>query len=330
MRKLLQSLAAAAVVLLACAAFPSPSGAQVTPQIWFHPPDPVHRRAFAHESDPEYVKLFEPGAPWQQAAAHVRILKIYTKYLLEGNEADLRAQFAWLKQHHIGLALEGPIIVTGSSACGTKSEGYSTNGLAPSVIKKLRLLGAEPDYWTADEPLFFGHSTTPRPGFDPCQLPIPKLAALAGSFTRQIRAAFPRIQFIDIEPASNFPQANWPALMGPWLNAYRHAAGAPFAAVIMDVAWWVKGWQQRALSLTQYLRSARVPTGVIYDGNSPEKSNRAWLAEARQHWRQYESLVGGPPDIALFQSWAPQPVKLLPETSTDAFTNVVLDYARAH
>jgi hypothetical protein len=66
--------------------------------------------------------------------------------------------------------------------------------------------------------------------------------------------------------------------------------------------------------------------GVFYNGNSDDKSDAAWLKSAREHYRAYEALVGSPPDLAVFQSWAPYPKSVLPETSAAAFTSLILDY----
>lgn len=330
--KFLHKFAAATLVVLAGILLPLRCEAQVKPQIWFATEDPIHLQKFWHEDDPDYMKLFAPNAAWQQTAKRVSVFELDADYLLRGTTADLSEQVSWLNRHHIAIDVGGPILVgTARSSCGQHTEGFTNDDhFGQNIIRKLKQIGAVPEYWVADEPLFFGYSATPRAGSDPCQLPVPRLAGLASRFTHQLQAAFPGVRFLDIEPISNFPNPDWPAVMGPWLSAYRQASGIPFAGVIMDVAWWAQGWQQRALGITQYLHSARMPVGMIYNGNASEKSNRAWLEEARQHWRQYESLVGGPPDIARFQSWVAQPTKLLPETSPDAFANIVLEYARLH
>lgn len=311
---------------------PWASAAPINPQIWFHPPDPVHRRVFAHEDDPGYLRLFHGSAPWARTAAHIAVFKIYAKYLLEGSKTDLRSEIAWLKEHHIGLAIEGPVLRIGpAESCGN-TEGYTKVPLARLVIERLKRLGGVLDYWAADEPLFFGHAARPSFGLDPCRWSIRKVAGRAAQFSTELRAAFPNAKFVDIEPISNFRGARWIGQFRKWVHDYWEATGTPFAGIVMDIAWWDKAvdWRARAFDLTRYLREARIPVGVIYDGDSPEKTNRGWLDEARRHWREYEALVGGPPNIVIFQSWAPQPRKLLPETSPNTFTNVILDYIRDH
>src|SRR5207247_7908292 len=103
--------------------------------------------------------------------------------------------------------------------------------------------------------------------------------------------------------------------------------GHSFAAVALDIAWGEPSWRSRALSITRYLRQHGEPVGVFYNGNADDKSDAAWLNSAREHYGAYEALVGSPPDLAIFQSWAAYPTSVLPETVATTFTNLILDYS---
>lgn len=178
-------------------------------------------------------------------------------------------------------------------------------------------------YVMADEPLFFGHSDDASGA---CRIPIETLAKEVAASARVFQRAFPNVRIVEAEPISNFKNSGWVQDIGKFLGAFRREYGQPFAAVALDIAWWEPHWQKRALKITRYLRRLGEPVGVFYNGNAGDKSDAAWLDSAREHYRAYEALVGSPPDLAIFQSWAAYPKSVLPETSAAAFTSLILDY----
>src|SRR5580698_6504646 len=102
--------------------------------VWFTPlPYELHPVGYFGSTD--YLSLFSPTAPWQEAASHVQVFKIYG--VDNFSDADLTNIFAFLNQRNIALALEWPVLT--SSTCGTGIEGFGGN-LLP-VVQRIQSLG---------------------------------------------------------------------------------------------------------------------------------------------------------------------------------------------
>ncbi|HEX8781944.1 MAG TPA: hypothetical protein VF764_01130, partial [Steroidobacteraceae bacterium] len=69
------------------------------PTVWFAPDDSEFNGAA------DYLDLFTPNAAWPQAAAHVRVFKLYTQMILYLSDAQLSGIFADLKRRHIAMAV---------------------------------------------------------------------------------------------------------------------------------------------------------------------------------------------------------------------------------
>jgi hypothetical protein len=308
--------------------FAAPSKAntetQNIPRIWFAPLDPIVRPRFGVGGASDFMELFTKGSGWDAAASSVRVFKLYPQFLSRASDADLAAVIKGLKERHIALALEFGLLHS-SRACGNGIEGYNGPG-ALRAAKRILKLGGILAFVAADEPLFFGNYFN---GNNACHTPLKSLAVDAAATARSFRSVFPNIRFVDIEPIMGFKSADWTILITRWLKAFSQAYGENFAAFHMDIDWAID-WQPRAITLTKLLRAAKITVGVIYNGNPKDASDQAWLDNALKHSKAYESLTGGSPNDAVFQSWVPHPSHVLPEKSRGSFTNIIVDYARSH
>ena len=291
------------------------------PQIWFIPMDPVERPGIGRGAA-DYMRLFEPDAPWTKAASYIQVFGVYPQLMRSGSDSDLSTIFGWLKAHGIALAVETGLIQPRTSC--RRTEGFDDDQSA--MAQRIQRLGGDLRYVVADEPVYFGHDNDEP---DACHIPIAELARDAAASARSFQSIFPRIQILDGEPISNFKEADWPDHIGQFLTAFRDAYGQPIAAVHLDIDW-ERPWHERALAIASYLQRVGTPIGVIYNGNPSAKTDAEWLASAREHFRAYEALVGTPPNQAILQSWMPRPTQLLPEGSASAFAGLIIDYADFH
>ena len=74
------------------------------PTIWFCPQDPVRRPSLGYGGSPQFMELFEPGAPWAESVKRVSVFKIYPQWINQGSEDDLRKVFSYLRGHGISLS----------------------------------------------------------------------------------------------------------------------------------------------------------------------------------------------------------------------------------
>ena len=268
------------------------------------------------------MSLFEPDAPWAMAASQVQVFKLYPQFMHAASDVDLAKVIEYLDQHRIALAIEAGLIHPRATC--SRTEGYDDD--QEFMAERIRRLGGNLRYVMADEPLFFGHSYD-APGT--CRIPIPALAQDAAASARVFQQIFANVRIVEAEPISNFKNVDWVQEIGQFLSAFREAHDQPFAAVALDIAWWEPSWRPRALAINRYLRHLGEPVAVIYNGNERDDLDAGWLNSAREHYQVYEALLGSPPNQAIFQSWAPHPTRVLPETSPTAFTSLILDYERS-
>jgi hypothetical protein len=119
--------------------------------VWFTPlPYTTHPVGVFGSTD--YLSLFSPTAPWQQAASRVQVFKVYADGVDTLSDADLRKLMADLKRRHIALALEWPVL--SSRTCGTGIEGFG-GSLVP-VARRIKALGGTLTYVAMQQPFQWG------------------------------------------------------------------------------------------------------------------------------------------------------------------------------
>jgi hypothetical protein len=119
-----------ATVPLGGAAGRTPIPRRGNPLVWFAPLE----FAPAYSGSLDYFKLFPRRAPWQRAAKHVDIFKIYLALFRpeHPNVGALRPIVAGLKRRQIALAVEaGPL--QASATCGQGVEGFG-GGVAEAEL----------------------------------------------------------------------------------------------------------------------------------------------------------------------------------------------------
>jgi hypothetical protein len=193
----------------------------------------------------DYLDLFTPGAEWTTASSRVQVFKMYTQMLSPTfvgsfSDATLQQIFSYLNSQHIALAVEFPPL-TPTASCGMGVEGFAGE-LALPVATRIQQLGGNLQYVAFDEPFY--HASTLYTGPNACQWTIPEIAANALQSVVQIRSVFPNVIVGDIEPVPI--GSNWLTQYTAGMDAWRAAAGVPFAFFHFDVNWgeyWKPAWK---------------------------------------------------------------------------------------
>jgi hypothetical protein len=131
-----------------------------TPQIWLDSLDPISRHTKFPDTTSDYMDMFQPNAPWNRAAADMKVFELGPKFVMEASDGMLAQIFADLKRRNIGVAI-GASWLPGSDACGKGVEGFTHSGTAESVANRIHRLGGDVEYVVMDEPLYFGHKYNP-------------------------------------------------------------------------------------------------------------------------------------------------------------------------
>jgi hypothetical protein len=295
-----------------------------TQTIWFSPIVPAAWNNMIGSVD--YLDLFDPGAEWTTASSRVQVFKMYTQMLspvFPGSFSDetLQQIFSYLKSHRIALAVEFPPL-TPTATCGMGVEGFAGE-LALPVATRIQQLGGNLQYVAFDEPFF--HGSTLYTGPNACQWTPQQIAENALQSAVQIRSVFPGAIVGDIEPVPG--GANWLSEYTAGIDAWRAAAGAPFAFFHFDVNWQVD-WKPDVESMRQALRQRGIPFGMIYNGWTTDLSDAQWMSDAENHYAEWEAQGGTIPSHVIFQSWYPYPKHVLPESDPTALTYLIDSYFR--
>jgi hypothetical protein len=292
--------------------------------IWFCPETP--KELFgpdARRGMVDYMKLFDKDAPWQEAAAHIRVFKSGTLFIGRGSDADLRKFFAGLKERHMALAIEAGLLA--NPALSGKIEGYCGEFIGKTMVR-IKALGGNVEYVAMDEPLDFGHLSN-QPGA--LHTPIADMAKDVAHQAAVIHQYFPKAKIGDIEgiQASEGP-ADYVAQEAEFARAYKAEVGSPLAFLHMDVGEWkTPGWQKQLEEFSKMARSQGMAFGIIYNSDGNDGTGAEWNTHAERHFVEVESNPALVPDAAILQTWWPVPDHALPETDPGSMTYLVDRYA---
>ena len=298
--------------------------------VWFSPQSGA-------DAVPDYMDLFRPDSPWSSAASSVSVVSVSATFVMHRSDSELQQMFAELARRHIkfGLALS-PLEARPSAEapqCGIGIESFSAPPEALMLARKVKRLGGTVDYYTMDEPLYFGrfYNTDPKQGQvgkrSACHLSISDIAKDAAKRIRDVRSVFPDVKVGDVEPFMEFSDSDWVNTLSQWFDAYHAATGERLAYFVLDLTW-VKPWQKRMGALTSLLRSKQVALQVIYDGAGNAPSDRVWVDQAEQRFKEFEGTNGLKPEGVRIQSWNRSPSRALPENDPGTLSNLVVRYVK--
>jgi len=292
-------------------------------QVTIYPPPVNWFAPFPHNTpgDPgvlDFFALFEAGAPWDVAAAHIQVFKMYEQ-IMAFPDASLRTMFADLRRRHIALALEfGPLLV---GTCGGGEGFRDDRGL--QTAQRIHDLGGVLQYVAFDEPYFFGAIAN---GPNACHYTPDEVAANAKQSVDALRTVFPNLVVGDIEVVpGGTDDTSWLEGYQRWVDAWQRVTGEPLAFFDFDVAI-DADWRGAVESMRRALKIRGVPFGLIYVGEG--NSDVEWVASAAQFASDYENKGGIVPDRRIFQSWIRYPTHALPETDPNTFTYSINRYFR--
>src|SRR5579872_1298570 len=118
------------------------------------PPSPLNRAV-------DLLQLFSPGAPWEKAASHTKVFKLYGSFVGPASQGQVDTIVADLNRRGIAIALEAGVIDVDSRdpvpPCGGLGlvEGYGTPAQAMNICGKIKKAGGVISFLCMDEPLFY-------------------------------------------------------------------------------------------------------------------------------------------------------------------------------
>ncbi len=291
------------------------------PLVWFAPLPPMPTgpgREFTGSDD--FLSLFESGAPWTAAAAHVNVFKLYGEWVAyHATAAELRTAIEGIRRLGLALAVEaGPL--DPPPECGQGIEGFAGTDEGRLIARRVLEASGRIDLIALDEPYFFASIYD---GANACGWDADQVAQQVGEYIQVMRGYFPELVVGDTEPLAERSTA---ASYTRWLEAFRRVNGYDLAFLHVDVDWGRPSWPAEVKAIEDFGRTFGVPVGIIYTGNFQDESDEAWLGIAGERVLRYEDQTGGHPEHVLFQSWNDKPDRAMPDDEPYTFTGFVRSY----
>jgi Fe-S cluster biogenesis protein NfuA len=281
----------------------------------------------------DYEALFKPDAPWKAAAAHTKVFKLYSSYVVQTPLAQISAMVADLSRRGIPIALEDGAMnmpPNPPSGCGGLGnvEGYETVARANRIAGIIKAAHGQIKFLAMDEPFYYGHVYTHFLGKGQgCHSPVAAVLQLIKPTLDAYIQQFPDIVIGDIEPTRLVgDDPYWQDDLSQWIFGFKATMGRPLAFDDLDVEW-PRGTKEpdAVYHQLEVLKDMRLigQIGVIYDGTSSDTTDAAWVQDAESHIRLIEDQLHWRVDRAIIQSWDPNPTHALPETAPDTLTHLV-------
>jgi hypothetical protein len=269
------------------------------------------------------MRFFEPNAGWSQVAPHIKVVGLSIAVLTRTSEAELMRIFGDLQERNVAISLDMLPLPGGPNTCGHQVEGYSAPGQTITIAKHVKYLGAMPESYSMDEPLYFGHFYSRQ---NACHSELPTLIQQVAQRVKEVRSVFPNVRIGETEPIMAVTQGGL-AELEQWLDLYEQATGEPLSFMTLDMDWDAQ-WRPRISAVVDLLRSKRVAVQIIYNGSGRATSDEEWTDQAVGRFLAFEAIRK--PDVATFTSWNPHPTHLLPESDSRTLTGLVYRYIHSN
>ena len=289
---------------------------------WFAPlpPDMAIEPGRPFLGSLDFFDLFTPDAPWQEAASHVRVFKMYAGQQ-EATDSLVSQMIADLDRRGIAIAAEFGAL-TPPGTCGDGIEGFVGHEETLNALARLASLGGTVRFIAMDEPFAFGSLYD---GAGACRWSAERVAYGVKVYIDAVHRVAPDVVVGDVEPI--WAGADLAAYEG-WLPAFRAVNGYELPFFHMDIDWGRADWPAAAKRLEATARARGIETGIIYNGDWGDTTDASWIGHAEERMAIYEAQNGGRPKDVIFQSWMDKPVYCLPETNAATFTHLIDVYFR--
>jgi hypothetical protein len=286
----------------------------------------------------DFAALFQPDAPWKEAASHVNVFKLSTPFVLQATPEQIEAVVSDLNRRGTAIALETGVINVAhnpASGCGGMGnvEGYRTVEVAEQLARKIKAAHGELKYLVMSAPFYYGHFYQGRPprGLG-CHSTVQEIMALSKPTLSVYVREFPGIVIGEVEPTSYIDgEPGWQVDLQEWAAEFRAAMETPLAFMQVNVQWDQPDAVENASVFYKFSQQLQRQgllrrLGIAYDGSVNERSDKAWTKAACNHVLLLERDYALHPDQAIFQSLQLNPTHAMPDSAQDTLTSLVNFY----
>ncbi len=286
------------------------------PQIWI---------AASGRADSE--AMWTKDAPWPQAANRTKVIVLVHQTINQASIPWLVQVRDFAREHgwQIDLSTEA-VAKMPNETCGGQ-EGYTWPGENGGAAKILFDLGFKVDWVDMDGPMIAGSYDTSTAG---CRLSIPALVDRVSATLQDVVALYPHVKLVHGEPLPVLQrQPHWKEDVEAFQTGLAHKLGVRVVAMQADVHWTDPGWSQAMKDLHAHLREKNQLLSIIYNPSAGVGTDADAVRTMVENFDAVEGRLNIIPDIALIESWVPNPVFAMPETSPTTVSWVVNRYHAA-
>lgn len=292
-------------------------------EIWLQPNSPYEAKLFEKLSKDQswrgtgtdFWTFFSGSNYSNKATRNISVVKFSPAFIGDAPKSKLIEIGQWLAAKNIKLAVGIEALSPMNDGCGRGVEGFSSD--INGYLNKIKSVNLPVDYFVMDEPLYFGSLAN---GKNTCRASPTQTASNLHQTLEKIEKLFPQARIGEIEP---IPQTND---MAAWLPIYRKINGKFPDVIFADVSW-RRTSDKTLVALSDLLQHNHIQFGVIFNA-AGMVSDKEWAILTQKNIQRVKENKNIVVDVALFQSWAPQPSHLLPENKFGTMTNMIDFYMR--
>ncbi len=288
------------------------------------PPRPADKPDFpTPDGSADYMALFEPGAPWENALGVLTGFKVHSwmirHYLTDDELLTIDRS---LRNAGVPLIIEAePLDPPNPDECN-HSESFE-GPYELENLQRLRDLGVHVAAIAIEQPHTYGVLSR-EPGA--CQYTLERTLGEVGEWIADAKRIYPDVVVGSIEGLWLGYEGH-PENYAAWLDGFEEAIGEPLPFIHVDVDWRRSDWVEVVRQIEDVADARGVPFGVLYNGTLGGADDSAeWLQLTAERIAAYESVGGGTPQHVSVQSWVDLPDRLLPDDDIGAFTHLLPRY----
>ncbi|HET6194549.1 MAG TPA: hypothetical protein VFE12_02295, partial [Acetobacteraceae bacterium] len=194
-------------------------------------------------------------------------------------------------------------------------------------VRHLKKFGADLKWVIFDAPMNGHDYHGPRA----CNYSIEETVRRMGATIAEIRTMYPAIKLGWTQVPNRVDRSfdAWLAELRAELAAYRQVTGTPLDALMLDMNYYLPGWEACIRQSADILHQNGTAAGVFLNARGGrDVTDQSWMDEARQH---AEALAANQfaLDYVIVASWQRHPARLLPDNDPLALTSLLNHYQRA-
>lgn len=251
----------------------------------------------------------------KESLKNVNVYKMLSQNVMYSSDRDLRLFFKYLKENNIKLALESPVLVWKKDK-GFKLEGFSSQGLMPAVLRKIKSNGGELNFFAMDEAFYF---SVLYKGNNSAKYSISQYQEEVVDRLNIVKSIFPDVKIGDIEP---YIQIENEKLLVDYFRVIKEISKEVKIDFIHFDVLWQGNWPLTLQKMREFTINNDMKLGVIFNASGEIDNNALWIDTAKSNV-EHVIANGTSFEDAVIQGWGNYPDKSFPRKDADSQLSMI-------